>query len=258
MAVATAAARHGCLLLLEVNLHHGEGFNAPWWRPISPRRRSKAADSGARGRAAGPAPCRGARPRRWRFRRPRTTSRRSAFAGDAPRPGGAFPVRSRPRIAQAVARALRARGRAAGQHHGEASTRHGGEWRRHQGRRARRGAPPRAARCRRRAAPLDVSCRRGRTVAGGAIGRDAPNAGMVLSGASIKPGKPARRSTARRSPASRSMPATCRAPRRAVPRPVLGRRGPMGCFGIGNKHYRSLSCPISPRSVPKRWARPAP
>jgi len=88
----------------------GDGFNAPWWRPISPRRRSprcrsKATDNGARRRAAGQhhgegfdAPRRGARP-------------------PAPCPARrCLPVRSRPRIAHAMARARRVRGRAAGQH----------------------------------------------------------------------------------------------------------------------------------------------
>jgi hypothetical protein len=82
------------------------------------------------------------------------------------------------------------------------------------------------------------------TDAGGAIGRVAldaggerrqdqarrepPYNGAVASIARIKPGEPG----AARSAASRSMPATCRAPRR---------RGAMGCFGIENKHYRSHS-----------------
>jgi hypothetical protein len=43
----------------------------------------------------------------------------------------------------------------------------------------------RCARCRRRAAPLDVPCRYGRTVAGGALGREPLDAGTV---ASIKAG----------------------------------------------------------------------
>jgi hypothetical protein len=38
-------------------------------------------------------------------------------------------------------------------------------------------------------APLDVPCRRARTDAGGALGREALDAGTVASGASIKPGE---------------------------------------------------------------------
>jgi hypothetical protein len=54
------------------------------------------------------------------------------------------------------------------------------------------GRFPRAtcASCRRGVAPLDVPCRRGRTNAGGAIGRKALDAGTVASGAGIKPGEP--------------------------------------------------------------------
>jgi hypothetical protein len=43
---------------------------------------------------------------------------------------------------------------------------------------------------RRRVAPLDAPRRCVRTVAGGAIGREAVDAGTVASGASIKPGEP--------------------------------------------------------------------
>jgi hypothetical protein len=77
---------------------------------------------------------------------------------------------------------------------------------------------------RRRAAPLDVPCRRAGTVAGSAIGRQALDAGTVASGARIKPGasppyngavasiariKPGEPGAAH-SAASRSMPAPCR------------------------------------------------
>ena len=67
--------------------------------------------------------------------------------------------------------------------------RHGGERRRDQARRGRRGAPPRAARCRRRAAPLDVP-----PAAPGPL-PVVQSAGTVASGASIKAGE---RSTAKR------------------------------------------------------------
>jgi hypothetical protein len=74
---------------------------------------------------------------------------------------------------------------------------------------------------RRRVAPLDVPRRCARTDTGGAIGRETLHAGMVASGAGLSLASPARRSTARRSML------------------LSGRRGPMGYFGIGNKHYRS-------------------
>jgi hypothetical protein len=48
----------------------------------------------------------------------------------------------------------------------------------------------RAARCGRRAPPFDVPCRCASTAAGDAIGRAALGAGIVASGASIKPGEP--------------------------------------------------------------------
>jgi len=38
--------------------------------------------------------------------------------------------------------------------------------------------------------PLDAPCRRARTDAGGALGREALDAGAVASGAKIKPGVP--------------------------------------------------------------------
>jgi hypothetical protein len=50
--------------------------------------------------------------------------------------------------------------------------------------RARRGAPPRSARCRRRATPLDLPRRRARTDAGGAVGSEALDTGTVTNGAS--------------------------------------------------------------------------
>jgi len=88
----------------------------------------------------------------------------------------------------------------------------------------------RGVRCWRRAPRRAVQPRQNRC--GGAIGRDALDAATVASGASIKAASPARRSTTSRSmPATR--PSTC--PAASCP----GGRGPMGCFGTGNKHYRS-------------------
>jgi hypothetical protein len=81
-----------------------------------------------------------------------------------------------------------------------------------------RRAPPRAARCRRRAASLDVPCRCARTDAGAAIGRAALGAGTVPSGASIKPDEPGE--TLHREPldtADVPCPSTCRA---AAPGPM--------------------------------------
>jgi len=84
-----------------------------------------------------------------------------------------------------------------------------------------------------------------RTDAGGAIGREAVDAATVASGASIKPAlgrealdtgtveSGAGSSPARRSLASRSMPPTCRAPRRAVLRPVLAGVDQWGVLGPG-------------------------
>jgi hypothetical protein len=58
-----------------------------------------------------------------------------------------------------------------------------------------------------------VPCGCARTDAGGAIGGEALDAGTVASGARIKPGQPGEAFAT----ASRSMPPTCCAPRRAVP-----------------------------------------
>jgi hypothetical protein len=62
------------------------------------------------------------------------------------------------------------------------------------------------------ATPLDAPRRCASSDAGGAIGREPLDAGMVASGASIKVREPGERSTA-----TPSMPAMCCAPRRAVP-----------------------------------------
>ena len=123
----------------------------------------------------------------------------------------------------------------------------------------------RGAQCRRRAAPLDVPRRCARTDAGGAIGREALDAGTVASGASIKPGKAVplrqdrcrwcdrprgprcrhggerRRDQGRRGAPPRGARCRRRAPRRAPPRPVLAGADRWGVLGSGIKHYRSQS-----------------